>query len=131
MLEPHQPLRSNLIVAGGGCKHGLGGVSMRGNRIYAGWAIAVMLLIAGCVAPPAPASSDRTPISAPQANMYSQRIDMESAEGPTPAQLELLATLQNRGAAPELQNDTWINSEPLLLADLRGSVVIVEFWTYG
>ena len=33
--------------------------------------------------------------------------------------------------APEFTNDTWINSEPLRLNDLRGKVVLIEFWTYG
>ncbi len=33
--------------------------------------------------------------------------------------------------APEFTNDTWINSEPLRLKDLRGKVVLIEFWTYG
>lgn len=33
--------------------------------------------------------------------------------------------------APELTNEVWINSMPLRLADLRGKVVLVEFWTYG
>ena len=33
--------------------------------------------------------------------------------------------------APEFQNiDTWINSEPLKLEQLRGKVVLVDFWTY-
>jgi hypothetical protein len=50
---------------------------------------------------------------------------------PTGEQQAILANLKNQGAAPELTNDTWINSEPLQLADLRGNVVIVEFWTYG
>ncbi len=34
-------------------------------------------------------------------------------------------------AAPEFTNDTWINSEPLRLKDLKGKVVLLEFWTYG
>ena len=33
--------------------------------------------------------------------------------------------------APELANGDWINSEPLKLTDLRGRVVLVEFWTFG
>ncbi len=33
--------------------------------------------------------------------------------------------------APELLNKTWLNSEPLKLADLKGKVVMVEFWTFG
>src|SRR5687768_3324415 len=33
--------------------------------------------------------------------------------------------------APELATGRWINSEPLSLKDLRGRVVLIEFWTFG
>lgn len=33
--------------------------------------------------------------------------------------------------APDITNPTWLNSDPLCLADLRGKVVLVEFWTFG
>lgn len=33
--------------------------------------------------------------------------------------------------APELSEKVWINSRPLKLTQLRGKVVIIEFWTYG
>lgn len=35
--------------------------------------------------------------------------------------------------APEFTNDTWINTDgaTLRLKDLRGKVVLIEFWTYG
>lgn len=33
--------------------------------------------------------------------------------------------------APDLASSTWLNSAPLRLADLRGKVVLVEFWTFG
>ena len=33
--------------------------------------------------------------------------------------------------APELADTTWINSAPLKLKELRGKVVLLEFWTYG
>jgi thiol-disulfide isomerase/thioredoxin len=34
-------------------------------------------------------------------------------------------------AAPELATGDWINSEPLKLKELRGRVVLIEFWTFG
>jgi hypothetical protein len=52
-------------------------------------------------------------------------------KGPSEEQLRLLASLESEGTAPELLNEAWLNSEPLKLADLRGKVVLVEFWTFG
>ena len=34
-------------------------------------------------------------------------------------------------SAPEITSSTWLNSEPRDGEDLRGQVVLVEFWTYG
>ena len=40
--------------------------------------------------------------------------------------------LPNLGPAPELVGlENWINSEPLTLEELRGKVVLVDFWTYS
>src|SRR5262249_32295906 len=42
-----------------------------------------------------------------------------------------MTTLQTSRVAPELNNTVWLNTEtPLHLADLRGSVVLLEFWTF-
>jgi hypothetical protein len=36
------------------------------------------------------------------------------------------------GIAPELTNEVWLNTDsPLRLADLKGKVVLIEFWTFG
>jgi len=40
--------------------------------------------------------------------------------------------LKNYGPAPEFTGiSTWLNSKPLSLADLKGKVVLVDFWTYS
>jgi peptide-methionine (R)-S-oxide reductase len=41
------------------------------------------------------------------------------------------ASDDNLTAAPEFAPGTWINSQPLTLSDLRGRVVLIEFWTFG
>ncbi len=34
--------------------------------------------------------------------------------------------------APEFQDiETWVNSKPLTLKELRGKVVVLHFWTFG
>ncbi len=43
----------------------------------------------------------------------------------------VLAGLSYKGAAPPVLNEVWLNTNPLAWDDLRGKVVIVEFWTYG
>lgn len=41
------------------------------------------------------------------------------------------ADLPDLGAAPELQNSVWLNTDrPLRLADLRGKVVLLDMWTF-
>jgi hypothetical protein len=40
--------------------------------------------------------------------------------------------LADLGEAPELLNQTWLNTDqPLRLVDLRGKVVLLEMWTFG
>lgn len=62
------------------------------------------VVLAGCAAAPEETTSTMTP---------------------TPA-------LTHYGPAPELTNDTWLNTDhPLRLADLRGKVVLLDMWTFG
>lgn len=42
-----------------------------------------------------------------------------------------LAAEEKIRPAPEFPASTWLNSEPLSLAELRGNVVLVEFWTFA
>jgi thiol-disulfide isomerase/thioredoxin len=51
------------------------------------------------------------------------RIDIGSRSSEYP--------LNESELAPEFGAGNWINSEPLKLKDLRGRVVLVEFWTFG
>jgi thiol-disulfide isomerase/thioredoxin len=41
------------------------------------------------------------------------------------------APAEKASLAPEWTGDAWLNSEPLRLSELRGEVVLVEFWTFG
>ena len=89
------------------------------------WMLVVLTLgltvgLAGCAVPIAELVQDVTSASMDPASN-------SEIEPVTPPALNL----PNQGPAPELTNEVWINSEPLRLADLRGNVVIVEFWTYG
>jgi cytochrome c biogenesis protein CcdA/thiol-disulfide isomerase/thioredoxin len=57
-----------------------------------------------------------------------------SADLPVPLADALPANvaLEDLGQAPEVRDITaWINSEPLSMAQLRGKVVLIHFWTFG
>ena len=61
---------------------------------------------------------------------------VEQPEGLTeqaaPERANLASQLKDQGVAPELTNEVWLNSDaPLRLGELRGKVVLVDFWTFG
>ena len=89
-------------------------------------------LLAGCVMQPATLPKlEELPME------QAAQVEADAAaQGLTPEQKLILDGLRNNGPAPELTNEVWLNTEPfgggpLQLADLRGKVTIVEFWTYG
>jgi hypothetical protein len=74
-----------------------------------------VMLVAAC----APKASEPIPIN---------QIPLEQE----PTMEVKQVALQNLGPAPELQNEIWLNTDHALrLADLRGSVVLIDMWTFG
>ncbi len=108
--------------------------------------IVLLLIMAGCTTqfstgrsavaanpptPPVVTGTQRVLIPTPSVAPAATVTATTSSNSLSPAQAQLLAAHPAKGVAPELQNETWLNSSPLALADLRGKVVIVEFWTFG
>lgn len=104
------------------------------RKIVDGFLLTVLLapLLAGCIVQPAA-------LPQPEELREDEVVQIEAeaaAQGLTVEQWLILSELRNNGPAPELTNEQWLNTEafgggPLQLADLRGQVTIVEFWTYG
>ena len=89
-------------------------------------------------ASPPPRESTPTARAAPTATSAGAEV-ATSAESATQAQAneptsvpDFHADLPDLGAAPELNNEVWLNTDqPLRLADLRGKVVLIDMWTFG
>jgi peroxiredoxin len=105
------------------------GVAEVVNMRKAGWIAAGLVVAAvGChrSTPSAPAASTpataATPAAAPAAPASSNDEDKKVSA----AVAALVGT-----TPPEWQADRWMNSTPRTLASLRGSVVLVRWWTSG
>ncbi len=69
----------------------------------------------------------------PNTNMENSAMDKNTKgkiEAAT-ANLPAPPNLDKKRPAPDFDNQVWINSPKLSLNDLKGQVVLVEFWTFG
>lgn len=69
----------------------------------------------------------------PAAEAQSGPGDAAVASTPTAEPEAAAVDLPDLGAAPEINNEVWLNSDaPVTLASVRGEkVVLLEFWTFG
>lgn len=74
-----------------------------------------------------------TRLSASSVNAVEQRLLSSFGVGEAPAETEVsIDALPIEGAVPSLNRATaWLNSPSLTPDDLRGKVVVVDFWTYS
>jgi thiol-disulfide isomerase/thioredoxin len=62
--------------------------------------------------------------------LYVEKVSPNTPTKATPAQIA--GTLGDYGKAPDFTGGgTWINSQPLTIASLKGKVVLVDFWTFS
>jgi cytochrome c biogenesis protein CcdA/thiol-disulfide isomerase/thioredoxin len=60
------------------------------------------------------------------------KVEIPATSVPATPTTKPMLALEDMGPAPELVGLTgWINSEPLTMEQLRGKVVIIDFWTFG
>jgi hypothetical protein len=90
--------------------------------------LAFGLFLAACAVETEPAAT-----AEPTAAPASDQPPAASDQPPTPSPQPLpTAPFRDLGPAPEINNETWLNTDrPLPLSSLRGQVVLVEFWTFG
>ena len=90
---------------------------------------ALLLLLAGGCTAMGESPAD-VPPTTPQVAAANTAVPDNGEREPQPT--VAAPQLPDLGPAPEWQNETWINvQEPLTLPELRGKVVLLEFWTFG
>jgi hypothetical protein len=66
--------------------------------------------------------------AAPEPNTLAASAD----SNPGASMEQVIQKIMPKGpTAPEIASSTWLNSPALAPQDLRGHVVVVEFWTHG
>jgi hypothetical protein len=98
--------------------------------------LTVLLLALGCNAPVAVQNSTLEPVRSETERIATDTqpavtLSPVATASPLPTATSLADTLPIIQPAPEIANEIWLNSAPMKLSDLRGKVVLVEFWTFG
>jgi thiol-disulfide isomerase/thioredoxin len=74
-------------------------------------------------------------ISVPRVSGFVQSVRQSVepvAVGESEGSSDELVGVEGQGALPEFQEiSDWLNSDPLTVADLLGSVVLIQFWTFA
>ena len=112
-------------------------IGMGGAGVVVVVLVATAALLWGGGASPSSDTETQASTSAASANTDAQRggpvpvVMAEQGEQATP-EVKSIITPPGDEAAPDFQGIVgWINSPPLALQDLRGKVVLVDFWTYS
>ncbi|MCO6451867.1 MAG: hypothetical protein J5I90_13870 [Caldilineales bacterium] len=93
-------------------------------------------MIAETPSAPAPTATTLldTPLPEPSPTPDTPPTAVATATTPamTPTPTRIPAPADDFGPAPEINTEVWLNTEqPVRLADQRGKVVLVDFWTFG
>jgi hypothetical protein len=101
------------------------------------WLILFALLLAACSVPGTTVASE-TPSQTDESSPSSLQLTPDASSAAPATELpgnisqSVRADLPDLGAAPELSNEVWLNTDqPLRLADLEGKVVLLDMWTFG
>lgn len=101
-------------------------------------AIAAILVVIGKTRSGSSDSAQRSEIITNDSNQleqYSNKGDLlepiVADNNAPPATEDVLISAEKAQPAPALSKGKWLNSEPLSLEELRGRVVLLDFWTFG
>jgi len=87
--------------------------------------VALILVVALFWVVPPPSGGSPSAVSAEA--VPAERVPPRPTATPTPAIVTPAGSLEAPGFRGIVQ---WINSEPLVLEEQRGKVVLIDFWTY-
>jgi len=86
--------------------------------------------------PPTTTATDLPPTLSPTVTEPATATAASPTDTPAPTATATRAAppapTTDYGPAPEIDTEVWLNTDaPIRLADLRGKVALIEFWTYG